>query len=103
MGGMVKWQADHTEDVASYTEGRKQRMEQKKMPLMKQEHISEVLFEVVSQHKSINYQLNRKNHQGIISPIKSGIVYGYLEDEAYIGDVAVNIHDISWCVLEMNV
>ncbi|WP_419153705.1 hypothetical protein [Weissella viridescens] len=101
--GMVKWQgfylSDHTEQVSQAAISEQNVREQKRMPDMTQEAVSQVLFEAYQQLQLVRYQLKGKSDLGLYSPVVTGRVTGYVADAIYINQETIPLDEIGWCQL----
>ncbi len=102
--GMMKWQGFYLSDQIENVEKDKQKikaeMEQEQIPSMREEEISEVLFNAYRNHKSVEYQLKGMTVDGLFPQIVSGAVKGYAEEDVYIGNTSIPMEQINWCQIK---
>ena len=101
--GMVKWQgyflSDHTEDVRKDNVARAAARNQKAMPEMELEEITEMLFKAYANNLHVSVQERSKLGENF-PPIIEGKVQGFDEQYIFIGNNKIELDNLLWCSIE---
>ncbi|TYC50880.1 hypothetical protein ESZ50_01300 [Weissella muntiaci] len=101
--GMVKWQgyflSDHTEDVRKNDTARAVARNQKAMPEMELDEITEKLFKAYANNLHVSVQERSKQGENF-PPIIQGKVQGFDEQYIFIGNDRIELDNLLWCSIE---
>ena len=96
--GMMKWQgfflSDHTSNISKTAKQEKEMYDQQHGPLMETEEIVEIINQAIVKNRRVQVDLAEQTIDGIVPKPISGLIQGWLGQQLFVNDKAINIEEI---------